>query len=139
MKKRWWALLIVGIAGAGFYGYTSFGANAPTGVAVTVGKVTQSNLESKVLTSGEVKVQQEITLYAKGAGSLHDFTLKVGDSIQAGQVIGKIDTADVLSKIRQTDAQILEQQANRAKETAGPEPEEIAKLTAILAQRQKDA
>ncbi|MGE5701982.1 MAG: efflux RND transporter periplasmic adaptor subunit [Clostridia bacterium] len=128
MKKRWWIIgaAVLGIAGVG--GYSMMSGKQQVGTFVSLAPVEQSNLQSKVLTSGEIKVKNPVTLYAGTDGFLREFTVKTGDRVKQGQVIGKIDQSDMNSRLLELDAQIELKRADLAKARVGEEPEAIAQL-----------
>jgi HlyD family secretion protein len=139
MKKRWWivgsvaAVLVVGAVGMNL-----MGSQQAAGMPVSVGKVTTAALETKVLTSGTVTVEDKQKMYANVNGILREFTVKEGDAVKKGQVIGKIDTSDVESRMLEIDAQIELARANLSKAQAGSEPEELAQERERVAQAERD-
>jgi HlyD family secretion protein len=139
MKKRWWivgsvaAVLVVGAVGMNL-----MGSQQAAGMPVSVGKVTTAALETKVLTSGIVTVEDKQKMYANVNGILREFTVKEGDAVKKGQVIGKIDTSDVESRMLEIDAQIELARANLSKAQAGSEPEELAQERERVAQAERD-
>jgi HlyD family secretion protein len=139
MKKRWWMLSAVAViiaVGAGAFSLMNQGN--PSGIPVNTVKVTQANLENQVLTSGEVKTKEEFVLYANAVGTLREFSVKEGDTVKKGQVIGKIDASDVESRILELEAQMELERANLAKLQAGAEPEEIAQQQERVLQQERN-
>lgn len=139
MKKRWWIIgSVVVLLGVGFVGINMMGSKQAMGMPVNIGTPTKSTLESKILTSGVVIVEDKQKQYANVTGTLHAFTVKEGDKVKKGQVIAKIDTTDVDSKILDIEAQMELAKANLAKAQAGNEPEEIAQENERVAQAQRE-
>lgn len=139
MKKRWWIIgSVVVLLGAGFVGINMMGSHQPIGMPVQVATPTKSALESKVLTSGIVIVEDKQKQYANVTGILREFTIMEGDKVKKGQVIAKIDTSDVDSKILDLEAQMELAQANLAKAQAGNEPEELAQEQERVSQAERD-
>ncbi|WP_429844431.1 efflux RND transporter periplasmic adaptor subunit [Brevibacillus sp. FIR094] len=138
MKKRLWIWLGVGVLVAGFGGYAASSGEKKNGVPVTLSTVVTADLESTILTSGMVKVRNEHTLFANHAGDLRNFSIKEGDKVTKGQVIGNIDMSDVSNEIMDIEAQITIQEANIAKLSKGVEPEEVTKVQEQLAQYERE-
>ncbi|MGG1662434.1 efflux RND transporter periplasmic adaptor subunit [Brevibacillus sp. NRS-1366] len=139
MKKRWWIIgSVVVLLGAGFIGINMMGSQQAMGMPVSIGTPTKSTLESKILTSGVVIAQDKQKQYANVTGTLREFVVKEGDKVKKGQVIAKIDTSDVDSKILDIEAQMELAKANLAKAQAGNEPEEIAQENERVAQAQRE-
>ncbi|WNC15746.1 efflux RND transporter periplasmic adaptor subunit [Brevibacillus brevis] len=139
MKKRWWiigsvaALLVVGVAS-----FSMLGSKQAMGMPVSIGAATKSALESKILTSGVVTVEDKQKLFSGVTGTLREFSVKEGDKVKKGQIIGKIDTSDVESRILELEAQLELAKANLAKVQAGSEPEEVEQERERLAQAQRE-
>lgn len=138
MRKRWWVLITTGVAAIGISGFVLWSPLSPKGVPVELATVTQGDLKNLVLTSGQVQVKNEHTLYAQSNGTLLEFDLREGDKVKAGQIIGIIDMSDMDSKILELDAQIQLQQANLAKAQKGIEPEELSQYRERMNQAQRD-
>lgn len=139
MKKRWWIIgSVVVLLGAGIVGMNMMGSQQAMGMPVQVATPTKSALESKVLTSGIVIVEDKQKQYANVTGILREFAIKEGDKVKKGQVIAKIDTSDVDSKILDLEAQMELANANLAKAQAGNEPEELAQEQERVSQAQRD-
>ncbi|QDS37014.1 efflux RND transporter periplasmic adaptor subunit [Brevibacillus brevis] len=138
MKKRLWIWLSVGVLVAGFGGYAASSGEKKNGVPVMLSTVVTADLQSTILTSGIVKVRNEHTLFANYAGDLRNFSIKEGDKVTKGQVIGNIDMSDVSNEIMDIEAQITIQEANIAKLSKGVEPEEVTKMQEQLAQNERE-
>lgn len=139
MKKRWWIIgSVVVLLGVGTIGLSMMGSQQAMGMPVQIATPSKSALESKILTSGTVIAEDKQKQYATVTGILREFAVKEGDKVKKGQIIAKIDTSDVDSRILDLEAQISLSQANLAKAQAGMEPEELAQEQERLAQAQRD-
>ncbi|GED67826.1 hypothetical protein BRE01_15280 [Brevibacillus reuszeri] len=139
MKKRWWIIgSVVVLLGVGYVGLNMMGSGQAMGMPVNIGTATKSTLESKILTSGVVIVEDKQKQYANVTGTLREFVVKEGDKVKKGQVIAKIDTSDVDSKILDIDAQMELARANLAKAQVGSEPEEVAQENERVLQAQRE-
>ena len=139
MKKRWWIIgSVVVLLGVGYVGLGMMGSEQAMGMPVNIGTTTKSTLESKILTSGVVIVEDKQKQYANVTGTLREFVVKEGDKVKKGQVIAKIDTSDVDSKILDIEAQMELARANLAKAQVGNEPEEVAQENERVLQAQRE-
>ena len=139
MKKRWWIIgSVVVLLGVGYVGLSMMGSGQAMGMPVNIGTTTKSTLESKILTSGVVIVEDKQKQYANVTGTLREFVVKEGDKVKKGQVIAKIDTSDVDSKILDIEAQMELARANLAKAQVGNEPEEVAQENERVLQAQRE-
>ncbi|WP_289138600.1 efflux RND transporter periplasmic adaptor subunit [uncultured Brevibacillus sp.] len=139
MKKRWWIIgSVVVLLGVGYVGLSMMGSGQAMGMPVSIGTTTKSTLESKILTSGVVIVEDKQKQYANVTGTLREFIVKEGDKVKKGQVIAKIDTSDVDSKILDIEAQMELARANLAKAQVGNEPEEVAQENERVLQAQRE-
>ncbi|MFP3390882.1 efflux RND transporter periplasmic adaptor subunit [Brevibacillus sp. SIMBA_040] len=139
MKKRWWIIgSVVVLLGVGYVGLGMTGSQQAMGMPVNIGTTTKSTLESKILTSGVVIVEDKQKQYANVTGTLREFVVKEGDKVKKGQVIAKIDTSDVDSKILDIEAQMELARANLAKAQVGNEPEEVAQENERVLQAQRE-
>ena len=64
--------------------------------------------------SGVVEALQVASIKSYAAGTLQDLTLREGDSVQAGQVLARVDAADASARLRQAQQ---EAEAARAKQS----------------------
>lgn len=55
--------------------------------------------------SGTLKAANVVQLKAKVAGELQGFSLREGDPVKAGQVVGRIDPVDATARVRQAEQQ----------------------------------
>ncbi|GAA6140455.1 efflux RND transporter periplasmic adaptor subunit [Hydrogenophaga sp. 5NK40-0174] len=67
-------------------------------------------LEQAIAVSGDLKALQSTVLKARSAGVISELSKREGESVKAGEVLGRIDSADAAARVRQA-----EQQAEAAK------------------------
>jgi len=79
-------------------------------VSTDVLKAQTLELTQVLQVSGALKAVQTATVKARVAGELQGLKLREGDTVRAGQVIGRIDSTDYQARVRQA-----EQQAEAAK------------------------
>lgn len=73
-------------------------------------QVRQRELSQSLVISGTLKAANVVIIKARIAGELQGMTLREGDPVRAGQVIGRIDATDAQARLRQA-----QQQAESAK------------------------
>ncbi|MEI6660795.1 MAG: efflux RND transporter periplasmic adaptor subunit [Comamonadaceae bacterium] len=87
-------------------------ANAPTVQlsATDVLEVQEIDLQQGLAISGQVKAVNSAFVKARVAGELRELSVREGDFVKAGQVLGRIDATEYLARVRQA-----QQQAEAAK------------------------
>ncbi|MFN8522869.1 MAG: biotin/lipoyl-binding protein [Chloroflexota bacterium] len=121
------ALLASVIAAASYYvytaGYFTRADQAPRyqTVAVQVGNVT-----STVVATGPISSPSSLPLTFKSQGKLVELLVSVGDRVAAGQVLARLDTADLEVALAQAQASVDLAEANLAKTAQGPREEAVA-------------
>jgi HlyD family secretion protein len=75
--------------------------------------------------TGEVLPEQWATLSFTLGGEIEDLLVAVGDEVQAGDVIARLDTTDLEAALTAAEAGLASAEANLAKTKAGPTEEEI--------------
>ena len=104
MKKTLW--IIVGLAVVGFVGYRIFLAmqakqtmnqqgSVAKAIPVEVTTPTMSSIVDRILQTGTVSSQSEVTLYSKVAGKLVKNLVEMNDNINPLQVVALIDRDEV--------------------------------------------
>ena len=102
------ALLLAG--GGGFYALTSVGSSATQLAATDVAKAAKEDLISSVPATGNVAADRELSLTTTLTGPIQSLDAKVGDRVEAQQLLGRIDTTETE---RELDAQRTSQEAGK--------------------------
>jgi RND family efflux transporter MFP subunit len=74
-------------------------------VATDIAEVRERTLVQGLPISGTLKATRSALLKARVAGELQDLRVREGDSVQAGQLIARIDPAEVNARLRQAQEQ----------------------------------
>ena len=153
MRKKIIIGTIVLVLGAGgVAGYAALGNKQPQGIPVTLGAVVQKDMENKIMTTGRVKMKQEMTVYAGVSGRLASLAIEEGMAVKKGQNVGMIDTQDMENQLLDMDSQLLDaagqiveieaqiknKQAEIAKLKASTEPLEISKAAVAVKQAEQE-
>jgi HlyD family secretion protein len=134
--KRWAVLIIIAIiiiAGIGYLGFQS-GARDETPVIEvppTV-PVTRGDVHQTVTAPGRLIDMHKATLSFDIAGKLVELNVKPGDAVQAGDVLARLDTAELELQLAQAEQAYLLQQAVYS-DTLQADPDAIAAAQAALA------
>lgn len=130
MKKTWWitagvaALLAVGAGGAWKAGLLSprtpslaaakDGAKDDKPLVFTAAEVTRPTkvaMVERLSFTGPLVAPATAVLRAKAGGVLVSMPVREGDRVRAGQVVGRVDLADVTSRVAERDANLASAQA----------------------------
>ncbi|WP_193195714.1 efflux RND transporter periplasmic adaptor subunit [Nostoc sp. MG11] len=90
----------------------------------------------RITASGKVVPVQSVNISPKNPGVLAQLYVEQGDRIQQGQILARMDSANIDAQIRQYRANLTQSQAQLAEAVAGSRPQEIAQAKARLAQAQ---
>src|SRR5215212_4874013 len=135
IPQRSLALLLLGalIIGGGVwaYQYGPFAQRAPTVTYQTSG-VQPGDLRVTVTATGPITSPSTLPLTFKNSGKLVEIDVAVGDKVQAGQILAKLDTTDLEQQVAQAQASVAQAGANYAKLAAGPTTEAIGVARAQL-------
>jgi len=101
--------------------------------ALTV-PVTSRNVTLRIKASGKVVPVQTVNLSPKTSGLLVELLVEQGDRVEQGQIIARMDNADLQAQLIQARANLAKAEAQLAQARAGSRPEEISQARARLAQ-----
>jgi HlyD family secretion protein len=101
--------------------------------ALTV-PVTSRNVTLRIKASGKVVPFQTVNLSPKTSGLLVELLVEQGDTVKQGQIIARMDNADLQAQLIQARANLAKAEAQLAQARAGSRPEEISQARARLAQ-----
>lgn len=123
MKRRWWIVAgVVVVAGAvlgrGLLASKRDGAGAVAAAAsaasaaqaielapTDVATVTRTELTSTLTVNGGLKAVDSAVIKAKVAAELKELSVREGDRVQAGQLIGRLDATEYQWRLRQAEDQ----------------------------------
>jgi membrane fusion protein, multidrug efflux system len=111
-------------------------ADAPKPIEVTVARPTRGEVIRYVTLPGNIRANQQATLYAKVAGYLKSLTVDKGDRVKAGQSLGEIEVPELLTdlakykaevKVAETDFQRVSAAQKKAPDLITPQSVDEAK------------
>ena len=124
-------ILIGGVAGAVALRASKKGSDGPEVKAPTTlefGAAELAMVEPKAMprwlpVSGTLQPVRQATVKAKVSGDVRQLTVREGDSVQAGQILVRVDTADL-------DARVLERQGQMQSARASSRPSRLRRCLA---------
>ncbi len=119
------------IAGAGFFINQRLNpSSAP--VPTQTAKVTRSTITAGVNATGAAVSTSTARLVFKGDGRVESVLVGVGDQVEAGQVLARMETGDLQIGVRQAQTGLLAAEAKLQQVQAGARPEDVVAAQAAL-------
>lgn len=117
MKRFVYLLLLIGLAGGGYYGYRYYEkskmpapvAAAPQargGVPVEVAKIERGTVNEEVEALGTLAADESVVIAPEIAGRVIALGFKEGERVEKGQVLVKLDTAILDAELKQQQADL---------------------------------
>lgn len=133
--RKWFIILTALLALALLAGCSGGGTDAtPTADAAAAAEPPASI--GVVRATGEVVPTTYTTLSFSTGGQVKSVMVEVGDTVEAGDMIAELDTADLDMAVLQAQAALTSAQADLEKTQAGPTPEQITAAEQSLAAAQ---
>lgn len=112
-KLLWIAPLVLALAAGGYFAYQTW--FAPKAVVETVSEaqtaaVTRGNLSITATGSGQLAASAEANLTFSVSGILEELRVAVGDEVQAGDVLGRVNDASARQSVAAAELQVLQAQ-----------------------------
>lgn len=141
--RRWIVLIIVVILAA--VAWRVFGSSrrqtavqpaADAAVPVDMATAETRQLSERVTAGGTVEALEEVTVTTKLTGRVAAVLVKESDRVHAGQVLVRLEDAEILAQVRQADANLQAARARFQLLEQGARPQERAQVDAAVAQAQ---
>ena len=123
MSKKFIIITVIVIIVLVLIGYWGFiKKEAPV---FTLEKVLRGTISQEISETGIVKASDEINLGFKSTGIVEEIYVKVGDSVEIGQSLVKLNVSQLIIQLNEAQAALGVAQAQLNKLLAGSSPEEI--------------
>ena len=94
--------------------------------------VERGTVNVTVSASGSIEPEARVNLAFEVPGRAVEVPVEVGDAVQAGDVLARLDSEHLALQVRQAQAALASAEASLAQIQAGARPEEIAAADAVL-------
>lgn len=135
----WLALLLLGGAG----GYLYYDANlaaaqTPTSPTVQTSTVRRGEIVVSATGAGAVVADAAVNLAFRSGGLLLELPVQVGDSVQAGDLLARLDDTDAQAAVAQAEIALRQAEISLAKLMADPDAAALASARTSLLAAQAD-
>ena len=136
-KRRIWIISIIVLllaAGGGYAAYTRYFALAeePPEPTLETATVTQGDIVITAEGSGELVPAAELELAFRTSGVLDEVLVEVGDQVQEGDVLARLETDNLERAVAEADVKVQLAQLDLADVRDGPSDAELANASAAL-------
>ncbi len=139
MRRVIAALVIIAILALATWGLYQRGevrpAATPT-VPFTTVTVTRGDLVATISATGSLEPETSLTVVFETGGRVVEVLVREGDTVQAGDVLARLDDTDLQLQVRQAEANLKVAEAQLAQLLAEPAPADIEAAKAALAAAQ---
>lgn len=118
-RKIVWAVLLLAIAGGGYYWYQhKSGAEAEQAETQSYIEVTQGSLEAVVTAQGKLEPKEYVDVGAQVSGQIEKMHAEIGDEVKIGELIAEIDPDVYEARVEGDQARLKTLQAQKAEQEA---------------------
>src|SRR5579872_3013000 len=100
------AVVAGGVTGCGRSEKVRADSEVPNAITVGVTKIGRKTLERQLTVSSELVPFQEVDVYAKESGYVHDLLVDYGTRVKKGQVMAVLEIPELQVQLQQDDAAI---------------------------------
>lgn len=134
-RPTWGVAILVFLLTVLLTGCSHPGAEPETTDAVLT-RVERGPLVSSITAVGTVRARSEALLSFETAGRVLEVMVKDGEQVEAGQLLARLDTADLELQVRNAEASLKAAEAQLERLLVGPGPEEVSVAQGQLAAAQ---
>jgi len=143
-RRAWLVILIVALvaSAAGYFYYTRYltAAEAPVAPTLQTATVRKGDIVITAVGSGNLMAGAEISLGFRSGGVLVELPVSVGDRVEAGQVLARLDDTVATLQVAQAELNLVQAQAKLETARRAVTPTlEIAQVNLDAAQTAYDA
>lgn len=118
-------LVLTGSLAAGYFGYQQFGTTKAPAVQQTTNPVRRGNIAATVNIMGSTAAMSQAKLTFETTGKLTQLLVKAGDNVKQGDVLAKVDTADLELQVAQAKVSLDQAKLKLSDLKAGPKPDDV--------------
>jgi HlyD family secretion protein len=137
VKKISIGIVVLALLAGGVYFYVGRGQEEVAAPALAPAAAVAASRQ--VVAEAKVVPARSAALSLTTGGTIAEILVKAGDTVQAGQVLLRLDNRHQQAEIRSAEAKLAEAKASYENEKAGATPEEIAAVEAQVRQAQAQA
>lgn len=123
-------------AGAVWYGLKATVLSGPEAPQYQTAEVTRGDIEVTISAAGKIRPKESVDVGAQVSGQLQELLVEIGDEVEKGDLLARIDPTIAQTSVEANRAQLSELQASRKQQQASLE---LAKAEAERAQMLYDA
>lgn len=105
-SRKWKAVILLVVLAGGGFGWYQMKNSGPTGIMVETTPLQRGELVSSVNLSGTLQSGNEMQVYPATTGMVKLVNVKVGDQVEAGDVLAQLDTDGIQISIAKQQAVI---------------------------------
>jgi len=134
MKRSIYSLIVILIVLAlvGCQAQTS----SSSATTLQTATIRRGNLTATLSAAGAIAAKSQVALMFQTSGQLKEIDVKVGDKVNAGQVLAKLDTTDLELALKNAQIALNSSQVQLQKTQEGSKPADIESARASLANAQ---
>ena len=129
-------ILLVLVGAAAWYGLKATVLAGPEAPEYQTAEVTRGNIEVTISAAGKIRPKESVDVGAQVSGQLQELLVEIGDEVEKGDLLARIDPTIAQTSVEANRAQLNELQASRKQQQASLE---LAKAEADRAQMLYDA
>lgn len=129
-------ILLVVLGAAAWYGLKATVLAGPEAPEYQTAEVTRGNIEVTISAAGKIRPKESVDVGAQVSGQLQELLVEIGDEVEKGDLLARIDPTIAQTSVEANRAQLNELQASRKQQQASLE---LAKAEADRAQMLYDA
>jgi RND family efflux transporter MFP subunit len=134
-------VLVLVLAGGGYYYYSNVYSQAQEPEeepSITTTEASRGDLVITASGSGTLIPASETAVSFRSGGVLAEVLVEVGDQVEAGQLLARLDDTDALDQVSQAEINLRQAELDRAQLDEGADPADLAGAQASLASAQAD-
>jgi len=103
-------------------------------ISVKTSKIEAKSLINQTKLAGTIYANQEVMISTKIPGKIKNINVKVGDTVEANQVLFELENKDLRAQVQQAEQNLKAAQANLANIKNGARPQEIEQINQAVEQ-----